>query len=93
VSYYEISKVTRSDTAVNDVEGVMQSLEYLPGGAYLLVGHPVYVTQEMRDAHLLGQAPGIETVNRDWQRRMFMEDSVLDYCRVHNVIPVSYADV
>ena len=57
------------------------------------MGHPAYITEELLAAYLHGQSPGYEAMNRDWQRRMFMEDSVLVYCHQNNVIPISYTNV
>jgi predicted glycoside hydrolase/deacetylase ChbG (UPF0249 family) len=88
-----LHRLPRPDNTENNVESVISSLQLTSAGTYLIVGHPAYLIQEMRAAYLPGQTPGIEAVNRDWQRRMFMEDSILDYCRQNNIIPISYADV
>jgi len=75
------------------VDRILFGLQNAVPGTYLLVGHPAYMTEEMLAAYLSGQPPGFEAQNRDWQRRMFMEDSVLAYCRQHDVLPISYTEV
>ncbi len=57
------------------------------------MGHPAYMTDEMLAAYLPGQPSGFEAQNRDWQRRIFMKDSVLAYFRQHDVLPISYTEV
>ena len=87
-----LQRLPRSEAA-NQVESVLSSLDAAALGTYLLVGHPVYKTDEILQAHLPGQAPGIEAESRDWQRRMFMERAVLDYVREHNVEPIKYTEI
>ena len=79
--------------AADQVERVVKGLEMAEPGVYLLVGHPVYVTDEMETAHLPGQAPGIEARRRDEQRRMLMESAVLNAVRDLNVDLLKYTEV
>lgn len=72
------------------VEQLIARLEAAPPGQYVVVGHPAYDTPEMR---ALGHAghPGDEVaVSRDWQRRIFMDPRITEYCRTHGVAPTRY---
>ncbi|MDF1512246.1 MAG: hypothetical protein P1S60_00405 [Anaerolineae bacterium] len=83
----------RSEDAVSVVDGMLDGLRWAVPGTYLLVGHPAYTTDEMRRATLPGQLPGVEAQNRDWRRRMFMDDIVLNFCQEENVCLISYTEV
>ncbi len=89
----KFQRFPHSEIADNAVDRILYGLQNAAPGTYLLVGHPAYVTEEMLAAYLPGQSPGGEAQNRDWQRRMFMEDSILAYCHQNDVIPISYTDV
>jgi hypothetical protein len=92
-NYGKLKRLPYSERGVNIVQAVIDGLSGVPEGTYLLVGHPSYVTAEMQAAYLPGQKPGDEVINRDWQRRMFMEDAILQFFAENNVQPISYVDV
>jgi hypothetical protein len=75
------------------VAALIAALKIAAPGTYLVVGHPVYPTEEMQQAHMPGQAPGIEAVRRDGQRRMLMASEIVAYCREHAVNVIRYEDV
>jgi hypothetical protein len=75
------------------VDRVVHALNEVEPGAYLLVGHPVTITEEMTAAHLPGQAPGVEARARDGQRRMMMDPAVVQAVRELGVVPVRYTDL
>ena len=79
--------------ALNPVDEVIDGLKIVQKATYLLVGHPAYLSEEMLEAYLPGQVPGFEAENRNWQRRMFMDEKILNYCNQHQVIPLSYMDI
>ena len=81
----KLQRFPRFADAETLVDRVLAGMRNTEPGTYLLVGHPAYITEEMREAYLPGQSPGIEALNRDWQRRMFMEHSILDYSRQHHI--------
>ena len=89
----KLQRLPHSANAKTPVDWILSGLQNAAPGTYLLVGHPAYETEEMLAAYLPGQSPGIEAQNRDWQRRMFMEHSVLDFCHQNDVFPISYTDV
>jgi predicted glycoside hydrolase/deacetylase ChbG (UPF0249 family) len=88
-----LQRLPRADDAPNAVEAVLTGLNAATPGTYLLVGHPVYKTEEILRAHLPDQAPGIEATNRDWQRRMFMDDTILEFVRERGVQPIRYTEI
>lgn len=77
----------------NSVDDLIARLDVAESGTYLIVGHPVYKTGEIMRAHLPGQAPGIEAESRDWQRRMFMDEKIVAYCRDRGIEAIRYTDV
>jgi len=61
-----------------------------PGSTYLVVGHPCYDTDELKPYHICGREPGSVGPDRDWQRRLFMDPRVLDYCVRTDVEAIRY---
>ena len=75
------------------VEAMIARLEAAePGGTYVVVGHPAYDRVDVR----MFDHPGLKEsqgVARDWQRRIFMDQKVLDYCSANGVQPIRYTDI
>lgn len=82
-----------AEPADNLVDDLIARLDAAESGTYLIVGHPVYKTDEILRAHIPGQAPGIEAESRDWQRRMFMDQNIVEYCRERAIEVIRYTDV
>lgn len=74
-------------------ERMIAGLTVAGSGTYLIVGHPVYVTEEMDTFVLPGESPGTQTLQRDGQRRWFMDPAVVTWCREQDVQPIRYSDV
>jgi predicted glycoside hydrolase/deacetylase ChbG (UPF0249 family) len=89
----KLQDLPRRVNAENAVERVRLAIQQSAPGTFLLVGHPAYVTEEMLAAYLPGQSPGVEAQHRDWQRRMFMEDSILETCHEFDVHLISYDEI
>jgi predicted glycoside hydrolase/deacetylase ChbG (UPF0249 family) len=69
---------------------LLAALEAAEPGQYAIVGHPAYDDAEMR---ALGHAgyPGERVAReREWERLIFMDPRVLQYCREHGVVPIRY---
>lgn len=72
------------------VERLLAVLAGLAPGQYSLVGHPAYDNEGMR---ALGHAgyPGEKVAKgRDWERRFFTDQRVLEYCRAHDITPIRH---
>ena len=55
-------------------------LAQVPAGTYLLVGHPVMKDESLHQIRLDGQPAGEVMMERNRQRRMFMDIEIVDYC-------------
>ncbi len=77
----------------NRVQDLLARLEAAPPGTYMIVGHPGYDREDMRRLGHDSQEPGRVARERDWQRRMFMDAEVVEYCEQNDVEPVRYTDV
>ena len=75
----------------NDVARFIARLDAAAPGTYIAVMHPGYVAPDMeRMGH--GREHNVAE-SRDWQRRVFMEPAVVDYCATHDVEPIRYTDL
>jgi predicted glycoside hydrolase/deacetylase ChbG (UPF0249 family) len=76
----------------NPVEALIARLDTAEPGTYIIVGHPCYDRVDVRMfAHAgLEESQGVA---RDWQRRIFMDRRVLDYCREGGVEPIRYDEI
>ncbi len=77
----------------NMVDAFIARLDAAPPGTYLTVGHPGYDAEDMRRFGHGSDTTDRVALERDWQRRMFMDRKVLDYCAANGVEPVRYSDV
>lgn len=60
-------------------------------GTYLCVSHPGYDRADMR--HLGHSGNRNVAVDRNWQRRMFMDPAVITCCAQHGITPIRYVDL
>jgi hypothetical protein len=75
------------------VERLIARLEAAEPGTYLIVGHPCYDTEDVRRFHHAGMVPGTEGLNRDWQRRMFMDPRIVEFVAARSIEPIRYSQV
>jgi len=64
-----------------------------PGRTYLLVAHPCYNDEEVRQMTYGDNLPGEIARDRDWQRLMFMDERVVKYFHENDVQPIHYTDL
>lgn len=69
---------------------LLDRLEGVEPGTYLVVGHPAYDDEEMRTIELPEDEPGRVARERDAQRRLFTADRVREYVRDAGVEPIRY---
>ena len=76
----------------NPVQALIARLDAAEPGTYVVVGHPCYdrVDVRMFDHAGLKESQGVA---RDWQRRIFMDQEILDYCRKKGVVPIRYDEI
>lgn len=60
------------------------------GKTYLLVAHPCYDEGDIQQMTYGDQLPGEIAKERDWQRRMFMDQRVIEYFHKNNIDPIPY---
>lgn len=75
----------------NPVQELIGRLEAAEPGTYLIVGHPGYDNEEM--ARLGHEGSRDVGRRRDWQRRIFMDREVIDYCAANGVEPIRFTDL
>lgn len=63
------------------------------GKTYILVAHPCYNDEEVQKMTYGDHLPGEIALERDWQRRMFMDKRVVEYFRENNIQPIAYTDL
>ncbi|MGD0089721.1 MAG: ChbG/HpnK family deacetylase [Planctomycetota bacterium] len=74
-------------------EDLIARLKAAPPGTYVAVGHPCYDDAETRAFAGIGMPEGQIGVDRDGQRRMFLDSAVLECCRELGVEPIRYTEV
>jgi predicted glycoside hydrolase/deacetylase ChbG (UPF0249 family) len=91
----ELSRLPRVEGEFYDpVERLLASLEAAePGKTYLLVAHPCYDDDEVKQMTYGAHLPGEIAKERDWQRLMFMSPRVLEYFGRNNIQPIRYTDL
>jgi len=77
----------------NPVQELIARLDAAPPGTYMFVGHPGYDREDMRRFGHGGEEPGRVARERDWQRRVFMDPEIVEYCENNGVEPVRFTDV
>jgi len=74
-------------------EWLLEQLDGVDPGTYLVVGHPAYDDEEMAEIWLPGGEPGTIASERDAQRRMFTDERVLEYVEQAGVEPIRYDEL
>ncbi|MBE3069424.1 MAG: ChbG/HpnK family deacetylase [Planctomycetes bacterium] len=64
-----------------------------PGKTYLVVLHPAYDDAELRAMTYGDEKPGKIARERDWDRRLYTESRVVEYCRQHEVEAIRFTDI
>lgn len=77
----------------NPVEMLIEQLKIAKPGYYTLIGHPAYDNEEMRDLGHEGFPGHTVALSREWERRIFCDKQVVDYCEQNGVIPLRYDEV
>lgn len=73
------------------VAALCASLAAARPGTYLCVSHPGYVRADMQR---LGHTRYRNVaVDRDWQRRMFMDPAIITCCAQYGIVPIRYVDL
>lgn len=62
-------------------------------GAYLLIGHPGTKDEEMQLLRVPGGRPGDVVLQRNRERRMFMDIEIVDYCENVGITLVRYSQL
>ena len=92
-SHIVVSGLPRVEgTFADPVAALIARLDAAQPGTYVVVGHPCYDRADVRmfDHAGLKESQGVA---RDWQRRIFMDKKVLDYCRKKGVEPIRYTEI
>lgn len=83
-------RLPRVDAEGDPVEQLIAQLAAAEPGQYLIVGHPAYDNEEMRQLGHDGYPGDFIGPERDWQRRIFMDERILHACREHAVSAIRY---
>ncbi|MFW5689448.1 MAG: ChbG/HpnK family deacetylase [Spirochaetota bacterium] len=68
-------------------------LSQVAAGTYLLVGHPATKDDEFQSVRTADQLAGDAAVERNRQRRMFMDIEIVDYCENVGIELLKYSEV
>lgn len=77
----------------NCLENFKYGLNNITDGDYLFLAHPVYPGTDFHDFALKGQESGEEELNRDIQRRCFMNKEVIDIFSHRNIQAIRYDEL
>lgn len=69
---------------------LLDALDGVESGTYLVVGHPVYDTEDTRAIVGMGRERGEVAAERVRQRKLFTDERVLEYVAEHGIEPVGY---
>jgi len=72
---------------------VVASLKAAQDGTYLLVSHPTYDDDEMRECRGARHEPGTVGKDRDGQRQVFMRDDILKCVEERGITPTRYDEI
>jgi len=75
------------------VESLIARLDAAEPGTYLFVTHPGYDNEEMRALGTQDADQSLVARQREWDRRVFTDPRMLEYCAGHGVEPVRWTDV
>lgn len=77
-------------TEGDPVERLIARLSAAEPGQYVIVGHPAYDNDEMRALGHTGYPGEQVAAEREWERRLFMDERIVTYCRENGVCPLRY---
>jgi predicted glycoside hydrolase/deacetylase ChbG (UPF0249 family) len=83
-------RLPQVDVEGDPVEQLIARLDAAPPGQYLIVGHPAYDNDEMRALGHDGYPGDVVAVEREWQRRIFTDPRIVEYCHEKGVMPIRY---
>lgn len=63
------------------------------GQTYMVVGHPCYDSGDIQQMTYGDHKPGEIAKDRDWQRRMFMGNRVMEYFEKNDMQAIAYTEV
>ncbi len=75
------------------VERLIAQLEAAEPGAYMVVGHPGYDNEEMRQLGHEGHRGAQVAQAREWERRIFTDPRIIEYCGKNGVEPARFGEV
>ena len=89
-----LSRLPRIEGEFSDpVERMLATLDAAETGkTYLIVGHPCYDSGDIQQMTYGDHLPGEIAKERDWQRRMFMDERVIEYYRKNDIQPIAYTE-
>lgn len=88
------SRLPGVDDAPSDpVQAVLARLAAAEPGTYLLVGHPAYYCAEMRRYSHDGTTGDKVAWERNGQRRIFMDESVVAFYMENDIRPIRYDEI
>jgi hypothetical protein len=89
-----VDRLSEEDWPATEAE-LIDALESVSPGRYLVVGHPGYETSETRQiaGGRQNRARGEWAAVMERQRRMFMGRSIVEYCADNPVQPIQYTDL
>jgi len=75
---------------LDPVARLIAGLDTADSGTYVVVGHTAYNDPEMQ-ALSLGDGHSVAS-ERDWERRLFCDPRIVEYCRKRGIEAVTYRD-
>lgn len=89
-----VDRLSEEDWPATEAE-LIDALESVSPGRYLVVGHPGYESSETRQiaGGRQNRARGEWAAVMERQRRMFMGRSIVEYCADNPVQPIQYTDL
>jgi predicted glycoside hydrolase/deacetylase ChbG (UPF0249 family) len=90
-----LSRLTRVEGEFSDpVERLLATLdEAETGKTYMVVGHPCYDTGDIQPMTYGDHLPGEIAKDRDWERRLFMDDRVMKYFSEEDIQPIAFTEI
>ena len=79
------------DTDATGPDRLLAQFDVASPGTYIAIGHPCYPDAEIEGITVDGRDADLPR-SRDAERRMFMDERVVEYCEEHGIEPVAFAD-
>ena len=80
------------DPATSTAATFIARVRAAPPGTYLVIAHPGYDAEDMRAYHHAGLAAGEVARQRDADRRMLTDRSVIGFCGLEDVALLTFAE-